>query len=38
VRAEARNAGLAEMAAKFRAQGGELYVAAPAAATREPGG
>jgi phosphomethylpyrimidine synthase len=32
VRAEARNQGMAQMAAKFRAAGGELYVAAPAAA------
>jgi phosphomethylpyrimidine synthase len=31
VRAEARAAGLAEMALKFRASGGELYVPAPAA-------
>jgi phosphomethylpyrimidine synthase len=31
VRAEARTQGMAEMAAKFRASGGELYVAAPAA-------
>ena len=32
VRAEARSQGLAEMAAKFRAAGGELYVAAPVTA------
>jgi phosphomethylpyrimidine synthase len=32
VRAEARSQGLAEMAAKFRAAGGELYVATPVAA------
>ncbi len=38
VRAEARAAGLAEMAAKFRAQGGELYVPASAAAAPEPRG
>jgi phosphomethylpyrimidine synthase len=35
VRAEARNQGMAEMAAKFRAAGGELYVPAPAAAPAE---
>jgi phosphomethylpyrimidine synthase len=33
VRAEAREAGLREMAVKFRSQGGELYVPAPPAAS-----
>ena len=35
VRAEARNAGLAEMAAKFRAGGSELYVSAPPGSSSE---
>jgi phosphomethylpyrimidine synthase len=36
VRAEARTQGMAEMAAKFRASGGELYVPAPAVPASQP--
>jgi phosphomethylpyrimidine synthase len=36
VRAEARTQGMAEMAARFRASGGELYVPAEAISTAQP--
>jgi len=37
VRAEARNAGMAQMSARFRAGGGELYVPVPSLAPPSTG-